>query len=415
MLKDILVTQKRDLERKLSERYVKRDSSMKSFGSELIKVIIGPRRSGKSFFAIHNTSKKKSCYINFDDERLSNLENLDELIDTAKEVFGNPEVWIFDEIQNLDKWELFVNRLQRQGLNLIITGSNSNLLSKELSSHLTGRYTSTIIFPFSFKEFVSISNESLTESETVAKFSTYLEQGGFPETILKDIDSLDYLKTLFDSVIYKDIIKRYNVRLPIGISDIVDYLISNIASEYSYNNLAKMTGIKSVHTVQKYVEYIEEAFLFFKLSRFSFKKKTQITSNKKIYCIDNGFVNSMSGSVQSNKGKLIENLIAIELYKKSMAGEHELYFWKNDQKEEIDFIIKKGRKIESLIQVCYDIRSSKTFEREIRALVKASAELKCKNLILINLEKDSTEEISWNKIKAKIKFIPAWKWLLENS
>ncbi|HDZ61016.1 MAG TPA: ATP-binding protein [Candidatus Pacearchaeota archaeon] len=189
--------------------------------------------------------------------------------------------------------------------------------------------------------------------------------------------------------------------------------MSNIANEYSYNKLSKMTNIGSVHTIQKYLSYLEEAFIFFSLTRFSYKVKEQLSSNKKIYCIDNGLMQANAFKLSPDFGKLYENTVAIELKKREMDRKINIYYWKNQQNEEVDFILKEGAKVKQLIQVCFDIKDIKTKNREIRALLKAGNELKCRNLLVINSYKDGEEDADWFGIKAKIKFIPLWKWLLK--
>ena len=320
---------------------------------------------------------------------------------------------MLDEIQNLKNWELFVNRLQRQGYNLVITGSNSKLLSQELSTHLTGRHLLINVFPFSFKEFLKLENKELTEGEVKTRLLSYLTYGGYPEPLIKNLDHRDYLSTLFDSIIYKDIIKRFKIRSVQGLEDLATYLISNIAKEYSYNTLSKMTRCKSVHTIEKYLSYLEEAFIFFKLNRYSFKVKEQISSGKKIYCIDNGLIHAKAFKLSYDMGRLYENLVAIELKKLEMNGSANIYYWKSKAHEEVDFVVKSGLKVNQLIQVCYDTDEIKTKEREIKALIKAGLEFNCKNLLIITADYEAEEKVSWFGNKGKIKFIPLWKWLLE--
>jgi uncharacterized protein len=192
------------------------------------------------------------------------------------------------------------------------------------------------------------------------------------------------------------------------------YLISNISREFSYNTLSKVTKCKSVHTVEKYLNYLEESFIFFRLSRFSFKVKEQTGSNKKIYCIDNGFVYAKAFKFSPDIGRLYENLVAIELKKLEMNGLANIYYWKNPQQEEVDFVVKQGLKIKQLIQVCYDVDDIKTRKREVRALLKASRELNCENLLVITQDYEGEGESSWFGIKRKVKFVPLWKWLLED-
>ncbi|MEK6827202.1 MAG: ATP-binding protein [Nanoarchaeota archaeon] len=414
VIKDIIEMQKRELNLFLKESYVERIEPNIDLTNSLIKVIIGPRRAGKSFFSINNLSKDgKFGYVNFDDEELIRVEDYNDIISAVNSVYENPKILFLDEIQNLPRWELFVNRLQRQGYFLVLTGSNSHLLSKELATHLTGRHIQIIVFPFSFKEYLSFENKNLTASETKTKLSDYIIFGGYPEPLIKKINYKDYLTTLLNSILFKDIVKRYKVRFSQSISDLSEQLLSNIANEYSYNSLSKISKIKSTHTIEKYLQYLEESFIFFSVKRFSYKVKEQISSIKKIYCIDNGFIHAKAFNSSQNSGKLYENLVAIELKKQELNGKINFYYWKNQQQEEVDFVIKKGIKIEQLIQVCYNLNNIETKNREIRALLKAGDELKCKNLFIINLDKEGEEEIEWFNMKAKIKFIPLWKWLLE--
>jgi predicted AAA+ superfamily ATPase len=414
MIRDILLLQKRELETKLKEKYTERTTDVRKFNNNLVKVIMGPRRAGKSFFAMHVLNKLGNFgYVNFDDEKLREVKNYDEVINAVNSIYNNPRYLLLDEIQNLEKWELFVNRLQRQGHNLVITENSSKLLSKELATHLTGRYLPIDICPFSFKEFLKFESQTeLTESEIKEKLFQYLTYGGYPEPLVQKLDYKTYLSALFDSVIYKDIVKRFKIRSPQAIEDLAIYLISNTAREFSYTNLSRATKCKSVHTVEKYLNHLEEAFIFFKLSRFSSKVKEQIASNKKIYCIDNGFICSKAFKLSQDTGRLYENLVALELKKLEMSGLANNYYWKSTQQEEVDFVVKKGTEIKQLIQVCYKIDDIKTKQRETRALIKASRELKCKNLLIITEDCEAEEKINWFGIKRKIKFIPLWKWLL---
>jgi len=415
MIKDILIAQKQELEVRLKEPYIERKANFHKLNNSLINVIIGPRRAGKSFFALHFLNKQeKFGYINFDDEQLIETKEYDAIIEAMNAVYNNPKYVLFDEIQNLPKWELFVNRLQRKGMNLIITGSNSNLLSKELATHLTGRHLLISIFPFSFKEYLEKDKKELTSHQIKEKLEMFLVNGGYPEPLIKNINYKDYLSTLFNSIVYKDIVKRYKIRFPQGIEELAYYLLSNSAGEYSYTNLSKMTKIQSVHTIQKYLGYLEEAFIFFSVTRFSHKVKEQITFNKKIYCVDNGLINAKAFKASPDLGKLYENVVAQELKKKEIDNKLKLFYWKNQQQEEVDFVIQDGMKIKQLIQVCYDLSNTETKKREIRSLLKAGKELKCKNLLLINKDYQGEEKIEWFDIKGKIIFMPLWKWLLNN-
>ena len=411
-VRDILLIQQRDLKRTLDEPHIQRVTDITGADSPLIKVIIGPRRAGKSFFAIHHLSNNRNFgYVNFDDERLTDLPDYDEILVAVDSVYGNPKVLLLDEIQNLLKWEIFVNRLARQGYDLVITGSNSHLLSSELATHLTGRYLQTSIMPFSFREYLSLSPHELTTQEKVSALYQYAQGGGFPEPLVKKFPARDYLVTLFDSIVYKDIVKRFHIRSVQGIEDLAMYLLSNIASEYSYSSLARVTRSKSPMTVRKYLGYLEEAFLFFSLSRFSFKVREQVAANKKIYCTDTGFVAAKAFRVSENRGKMYENLVAIELWRLQQQNEASVWYWKDAQQEEVDFVVQREDRITVLIQVCADLKDERTRSREIRAILKASRGLRCNNLLILSEQEEKTEEAEWFGMRGTIRYVPLWKWL----
>jgi predicted AAA+ superfamily ATPase len=415
MLRDIVLVQKRELENRFEETYVERKISLHlELGNDLIHLITGPRRAGKSFYAIHLIQQTAAYgYVNFDDERLTVIEDYDEIIGAVNAVYDNPRYLLFDEIQNLPRWEFFVNRLQRQGFRLLITGSNANLLSSELATHLTGRHTSLVLFPFSFAEYLKTFGGEQTEVEKMAALDIYVEQGGYPEPLLKKIDRHNYLRTLLQSTLYKDIVKRYRIRSVQGIEDLALYLMSNIAREYSYNALAGVTRCRSVHTIDKYIRYLQEVYLVFSIPRFSFKVKDQAGHNKKIYCTDNGLAVSTGFRFSSDRGALYENLVAVALKKKEIAGRISLFYWKSPQNEEVDFVVKEGLRITQLIQVCSDISNPKTLKREMRALIKASQELYCDELLLLNDRVSRTETFKWQDAERPIRLMPLYQWLEE--
>ena len=412
-INEIIQMQKRELEQYFGKEYIKRTEKLTELNKDIIKVVTGPRRAGKSFFIMHELKTQNNFgYVNFDDENLITSRNYDEIIESVNIIYKNPKLLFLDEIQNLSKWELFVNRLQRRGFNLILTGSNSNLLSKELSTHLTGRYLSTILFPLSFKEYISHFRKDLTETEIKAKLSEYAANGGFPEPLVKSLDYKNYLKLMYDSILFKDIIKRHKIKSTKALDNLSSYLLTNWGNLYSYQNLAKSIGIKSSNTVEKYIGLLEEAFLLFEVNAFSSKIKEQIKSNKKAYIIDNGLITSKSFSMSQNTGKLYENLVAIALKKRQLNKELEFFYYKTSKDNEVDFVIKEGLKITSLIQVSYDISNQKTKLREVRSLLHAGKELKCNNLLLITEDYEAEEVEEWFGIKGKIKYIPLWKFLL---
>lgn len=412
-VRDALILQRTELENRLKQPYIKRAVNINDAKSDMIKVIMGPRRAGKSFFAIHKLANDSSfAYANFDDEVLASVRDYNEIVVELNSLYGKTDYLLLDEIQNLADWELFVNRLQRQGYNLVITGSNSNLLSGELSTHLTGRHIATEVLPLSFREFVSYDKRELITAELKVKFATYARYGGYPEPLVKNLDYREYLSTLFDSIVYKDIVKRYRIRKSSAVEELAIYLISNSAREFSYNNLAKMTRIDSQHTIKKYIGYLTEAFLFFEVSRYSPKVKEQITANKKIYCIDNGFIYAKAFKATEEVGRLYENIVAVELRRRAAEDNYEFYYWKNPQQEEVDFIIVKGRKITELIQVSANMSEGSTRDREIRALLKGSRDLNCNNLTVVTDDYESEESLDWFGIRKRVRFVPILKWLL---
>ncbi|MCP4155767.1 MAG: ATP-binding protein [bacterium] len=417
-IRDALLLQKRELDELSRTKYVPRDIRLSELDKNIIKVIIGPRRAGKSFFAMNELKKTGPFgYANFDDESLVNAGNYNDIIETLNSLYNNPKLLFLDEIQNLPNWELLVNRLQRQGYNLVITGSNSNMLSMELATHLTGRHISTIVFPFTFKEYLDYfgNYEDLTTSEIKVKLDNYLHKGGFPEPLVKGIDYKDYLKTLFDSLIYKDIVKRHNLKSSRPLVDLSGYLLANPGNPVSYRNLMKLTNLKTTQTVAKYLDYLAEAFLHFKVDAFSLKYREQVKSNKKIYTIGNGMICSAAFRFTPNTGVLYENMVAVELKRRQLRDELEFYYHKNPQGYEVDFVVKKGLEITDLIQVSYDISNPKTKTREIRALLHGSKDLRCDNLYIITGDYEGTEAAEWYGINGTIHFIPLWKWLLDSA
>ena len=426
MIKDILIVQKRELEARFRETFIERRLSVPMDpGDDRIKVITGPRRSGKSFYSGRLIEKTGAYgYVNFDDERLVAASDYDEIIGAVQAVYGNPAYLFLDEIQNLPGWELFVNRLQRQGFRLLITGSNANLLSSELATHLTGRHSAHVLFPFSFSEFLEgmakpgislggpqFKHSPLTETECREALDIYAEQGGYPEPLLKNLNLRDYLRTLLQSTLYQDIVKRFRIRSVQGIEDLAFYLLSNIAREYSLNALSRITKCRSVHTVDKYIRCLQEAYLVFSLPRFSFKVKDQVGLNKKIYCTDNGMAISAGFRFSPDRGALYENLVAVALKQEEIAGRISLFYWRSPQNEEVDFVIKEGLRVTRLIQVCTDIADPKTLKREMRALIKASQELHCEDLLVLNDRVDRTDTFKWQDAVRPIRLEPLWKWL----
>lgn len=416
MLQDILITQQREWRSLLTKKYIPRTSVHDPEAGDLARVVIGPRRAGKSFYAAHLAgAAAETCgYINFDDERLARLTDYDALLAAMDAVYGLPGLILLDEVQNLPGWELWVNRLQRSGRRLIITGSNAHLLSSELATHLTGRHFSIPLLPFSFAEFISARRGDAppTRAELAQECLGYSRSGGFPEIVLKGIAGQEYLRTLVSAVIHKDIVVRHGLRAPQALDQLAMCLLSQPGGAYSFRTLRDATGCRSVHTLKKYVGFLEQAYLLFTVPRFSFKPREQAASCKKSYAIDNGLITASGFQSSPNHGRLMENLVAIACHRRQLRGEIRLYYWQDPQKAEVDFVIHQDRSVRTLIQVCVNPENPKVLEREIRGLLKASRELRCMDLLLLTDSQEGESQESWQGYTATVRRRPLWEWLL---
>jgi len=419
MLKNIILSQKEEFQNLIKAPYVQREQikyAEKYLEKDIIKVVLGPRRAGKSVFCAHLVKDKNPAYLNFDNEALIKINDHEDLIKELLAVYGDTKYIFFDEIQNLNNWELLVNQLQRQGYNIILTGSNAKLLSHELATHLTGRHIPIEILPFNFREFLRARNVEFDINNLSTKLkavllnnlSDYLTIGGFPEIVIKDLEPKDYLSTLIDSIILKDIVRRHKLRLSEKIYNLEIYLLNNFSAEFSYRKLARKLEIKSDATVEKFVKYLSASYLSQILSRYSHKSASRLVSPKKSYLIDNGYINAKALQFSKNHGKLMENLVFSELLKRSYHPEKNLFYYKSRNDKEIDFVLHNNLKITSLIQVAYRIDNLETKEREMKALVEASSELKCNDLKIISWDTRKTEVYK----KKKIEIIPLLDWLM---
>ena len=357
--------------------------------ANVIKLITGPRRAGKSVYALQILSGKNYAYLNFDDTQLLGAFNEDAVMQALAEVYPGYEYLLLDEIQNLDSWDAWVSKLYRRGMNLVITGSNANLLSSEMSTLLTGRYLEIQMFPFSMEETLKYrevpTNAELPDEKArlFIEMDDYLKKGGYPEIVKNREIEQAYLTALFDSIILKDVAQRHKIRKITELYDLADYLISNYSNPLSYNEIAEELSLGSVTTVKKFCGYLAEPYLFFYLPRYNNKLKEMKKAPRKVYVIDNGFIYTRSFELSSNNGRQLENMVFIELLRRGYNLKKSLFYYRTSNDKEVDFVTRDGRKVTSLIQVSYDISKAKTRERELDALVKASEELKCDNLLII--------------------------------
>ncbi len=374
------------LSRPYQQRHTKYDAD-ELLQNPLIKLITGPRRVGKSVFALLMLQGKNFAYLNFDDNQLLEKWDEDLAMSALDDVYPDYDFMLLDEIQNLPDWDLWVSKLYRRGKNLIITGSNANMLSSEMATVLTGRYLQIEMLPFSLDETMRWKNISPDREEQAAQAITladdYMRNGGYPETIPARSITKSYLSTLFDSILLKDVAQRHKVRNTNDLYNLATYLLSNFCNPISANELAGELGLSSVATTKKFCDYLNEPYLFFYLPRFNNKLKLMNKAPKKVYVVDNGFVQSTAFNLSENLGRLLENQVFVELLRRGYIPGQTLFYYRTRNDKEIDFVTRKGARVEQLIQVCYDMASEKTRKRELDALVEAAEELHCDNLLII--------------------------------
>jgi len=412
-IKQIIVEQSQI---KLRENTIPRELTtiIKKFQKEkFILIISGIRRSGKSTL-LHQMREhlKDSYYVNFDDDRFVRfkIDDFQTLYEILVELFGTKQIFIFDEIQNIKGWERFVRRLYDNGKKIYVTGSNATMLSRELGTHLTGRHITFSLYPFSFKEFLNFKRHPIksldrltTEQKGTLKkfFNEFLEKGGFPEYL--QTDKKEYLKFVYENILYRDIITRYNLPHEKTIKEVVYYAVSNIGKEISFNRIRKLTQLTSATTIREYFEYFENSYLTFLIPRYSRSLKKQIYYNKKVYFIDTGMAKILGFRTSDDLGRMLENIVFLNLKRQNK----EIYFHK--EKYECDFVIKEGIKITEAIQVTHDLKENS--DREIDGILEALNKYKLKEGLILTSDQD--EELIENKKKIIIK--PIWKWLLETN
>jgi len=416
-LYNVLFRQQKEFEEEETP-LVKRDllgKALKLIPLKLPVIITGVRRCGKSTLLklIKDELKLKEksyLYVNFNDELLTDflVEDFQKILDFLNEQGYSEACFLFiDEIQEANSWEKWIDRI-KQKYHIFITGSNSKLLSKEISTTLTGRSVNLNLAPFCFKEFLTARNISLddwrldlkVQSKIRVELKEFLKIGGFPKRVVSKQDIV--LSELYENILYRDIISKFNKNVTKSIKEISAYLLSNSSSLTSLRALSKMSELKNISTVKAILDAFEGAFLFFFMNKFDYSIRKQTQNPRKAYCIDNGFITTLGFRTSEDKGKLLENLVAIELKRRSK----EIFYY--SEKNECDFVIKEGTKIVQTIQVCYDL-TKENKEREVAGLSEAMEKFKLKEGLILTY--DQEEEV---KLKdKKIKVLPVWKWLLE--
>ena len=420
MLQETILQQKVERNKLIQIDYQPRcyhEQVEKYLKSNLMKLITGPRRAGKSVFSLLLLRGKRFAYLNFDDDKLLKEFDEEHIMQVLKEVYSDYDYLLLDELQNLPNWDLWVSKLYRRGYNLVITGSNSNLLSSEMASLLTGRYLSIEVLPFSLRETLeyrkSNFNPALPEDKAdfMLQVEDYFHYGGYPEIINNRDITESYLKTLFDSIIMKDIVRRYKVRKVEELYQFATYMISIFTSPFTYSSITEELGLSSKTTVQKFCTYLKNCYLFFYLPRYNHKLKLMQKAPQKVYIVDNGFLSSSAFQISENKGRLLENLVLLEFIRRKYEIGKNLFYYRNQSDKEVDFVVRENNVVRQLVQVCWDMSNPKIQKREIGSLMACAKDFPNGELFVItwNEQKEIT-------MKEKIiHVIPYYKWCLSYS
>jgi len=421
-LKSLLIDQKeRFISRKgLFPRDALRIASKFLERREII-VLTGVRRSGKSslmhllydeLITNREVSSSDILYLNFEDERLIdfNTGDFERITELFLEMGGTMgKAWFFlDEVQNAKGWEKWLNRLyESEDVRAVVTGSNASLLESDISSALTGRNRQITVYPLSFREYlawkgVDVADPDLLKQEDRAAvrsaFSNYIVQGGFPEVVKTGDDTI--LEQYLKDILYRDVIARKSIRNAHEIKELCLFLASNLGSIRSYKNLKEMIGARSLVTVKNHLDIFEQVYLFFGLDIFDYSVKRRMYNPSKVYSIDAALSNTLAFRFSENIGRIFENIVFVELMRR---GE-DIYYWKSTGGKEVDFICRKGKSVESAIQVCTNLANLETRNREFEGLRLAQTELGAERTLILTDDEEETE--------SNVDLIPLWKWLL---
>ena len=417
-LEIVLGDQKKELANRADERLCARqEEALVDLNSPQAQVIIGVRRSGKSTLCFQSLfhAGVNFAYADFDDERLANLqtEQLNDVLEVLYKLYGDFHYLFLDEIQNIEGWPLFVNRLLRNKIHVILTGSNAKLLSNDLATHLTGRSSEIALYPFSFREYCFVKGvepETLTTKEIAfrrAAFDEYLQQGGFPE-LAKVKDSKKYVGHLVDNILKRDIEQRYKIAFPAEFESMANHLLNISPTILVMSDLAATFNFKSLHTVQNYIDYLKQAYILVGVKKFSAKSKLRVTQEK-VYAVDVSLMNQRENAFAGeNMGWRLETVVLIQLMRRCKQEGWDVYYLR-ERSGECDFVVCQGNRVMQCVQVSYDISNDKTRRREINGLLMAHHLTKCTNLLL--LTDHEYEDIDREGVHISIR--PAYEWCLK--
>jgi predicted AAA+ superfamily ATPase len=392
ILETILSDQAEELELKKKQKFCRRkEEDLIDPDSPQAQVVIGVRRSGKSTLCYNALIRKgvKFAYVNFDDERLINLTvtDLNDVLEVLYKINGDFNYLFIDEIQNIPEWYLFVNRLLRRQIHVIITGSNAKLLSGELATHLTGRHHTINLYPFSFSEYCeakgidTMSMSTMAVARRRAVFDDYMRKGGFPE-LSRVRNERDYIDELVRNILQRDIEQRFKVKHVTSFEEMSQHLLNIAPAIVVDKKLKEAFGFGSQHTAKNYVGYLKQAYLLVGLHKYSPKSLQRLTAEK-VYPIDVSLMNRRSDAFSGeNLGWRLETIVYLELLRRYKSQGFDIYYF-SERSGECDFVICEGRKAVVAIQVSYDISNEKTRKREISGLLLAAKKTGCKNLILL--------------------------------
>jgi len=417
-LEIILSDQKAEIDSWSNEHLCARnEESLVDLGSPQAQVVIGVRRSGKSTLCIQALSRAdiKFAYVDFDDERLANISTnqLNDVIEVLYKIYGDFKYIFLGEIQNIEGWPLFVNRLLRTKMHIVLTGSNAKLLSSDLATHLTGRSSEIALYPFSFKEYCAIKgvDYNLRTTKGIADkrnaFDEYLKQGGFPE-LMQIKNGKKYISNLVENILKRDIEQRYNIAYPAQFENMAHHLLNISPYILSTTDVADLFELKSHHTVLNYVKYLKEAYMLVSVKKYSQKSK-QRTTGEKVYAVDVALMNQRENAFAGdNLGWRLETIVLNHLVRKSKNEGLDIYYL-SDRSGECDFLVCDGNKVLQCIQVSYDISSEKTRKREINGLLLANKKTNCTNLLL--LTDHEYEDVEKDGLHIQIR--PVYEWSTE--
>jgi len=360
-------------------------------------IITGIRRCGKSTLLqqINKTFTEPTLYLNFEDPRLSGFDIDD--FNRLQEMVSSKGIHIlfFDEIQNVEKWENFVRFRLDEGYKVFITGSNASILSRELGTKLTGRHISKELFPFSFKEYLSFSGE-VPDAKSA---DSYMQKGGFPEMIKTGMPEV--LMNAFNDIIIRDIAMRFNVKNTSALQQLAVWLLSNTGKPISGNSLRKLFSIGSSSSIMEYLSYFSDAYLFYFVPKFSYSRKVQLVNPKKIYTVDNGLVVANSVCFSDDFGRLLENMVFMQLRRMNK----DIFYY--SEKKECDFVVFNRGKLSGLYQVCWQLGQD-NLERELAGLTEAMDFFKVKESMVITHDQSDIFKTGGKTIRV----LPFYEWAM---